>query len=149
MMDGVLGVEAKKCIGCYACEIACKEAHDMPPGQGSLIEVVRADSSRAETRKKGHYLPVVCVHCASPPCVEVCPEEAITQREDGIVLLDSSQCNGCQLCIEVCPYGAIFFDEESSVAFKCDLCMERMEQELWPSCVQHCFAQVFSFEPPE
>lgn len=146
-MKAMLAVDVKKCMGCYACEIACKEAHGLPPEEGSWIKVVRADARRAEAEEKGHYLPLVCVHCVSPACVEACPEGAIFQRQDGIVLLDSSSCTGCRLCLEDCPYGAIFFDEKEGIAFKCDLCSERIEEELWPSCVQHCFAQVFSFEP--
>ncbi len=146
-MEGVLGVDAKRCMGCYACEIACKVTHGLTAEKGAWIRIVRADATRAETEAKGHYLPVVCVHCESPSCVEVCPEGAIVQREDGIVLLDSSRCTGCRLCLEACPYGAIFFNEEEEVAAKCSLCVERLEQELWPSCVKHCFAQVFSFEP--
>ncbi len=146
-MNGILGVDAKKCMGCYACEIACKEVHGIPPDKGCWIKVEPADASRGQTEEKGHYLPMVCVHCASPPCVEACPEGVIAQREDGIVLLESAGCTGCKLCMEACPYGAIFFNEEDGVAIKCDLCVERVERELWPSCVQHCFAQVFRFEP--
>ena len=146
-MNGILGVDAKKCMGCYACETTCKEVHGIPPDKGSWIKVERADASRGQTEEKSHYLPMVCVHCASPPCVEACPDGAIEQHEDGTVLLDSAGCTGCKLCMEACPYGAIFFNEEDGVAFKCDLCAERVERELWPSCVQHCFAQVFRFEP--
>lgn len=146
-MDSILGVDLKKCMGCYACEIACKEIHGIPPEKGGWIKVVRADGTRAESEERGHYLPLVCVHCASPPCVEACPEGAIKQRKDGIVLLSSASCSGCRICVEVCPYESIFFDEEDGVAFKCDLCVERIDEELWPSCVQHCVAQVFSFEP--
>jgi len=145
-MNGMLSVDAKKCMGCYACETACKEVHGIPPEKGSWIKVVRSDATSSEAENRGHYLPMVCVHCASPPCVEACPEGVIAQREDGIVLLDSADCTGCELCMEACPYGAIFFNEDG-VAFKCDLCLERVERELWPSCVQHCFAQVFCFEP--
>jgi tetrathionate reductase subunit B len=145
-MQGLLDTDTKKCMGCYACEIACKEAHGLSTEKGSWIRVVRADETRAETEKTGHYLPVICVHCTSPPCIEACPEGAITKREDGVVFLDSANCSGCKSCLEACPYGAIFFDEEEDVAFKCDLCAERIEEELWPSCVQHCFAQVIFFE---
>ncbi|MGB3904246.1 MAG: 4Fe-4S dicluster domain-containing protein [Anaerolineae bacterium] len=146
-MNGMLSVHAKKCMGCYACEIACKEVHGIPQDKASRVRVVRSDATRSGAEEQGHYLPMVCVHCASPPCVEACPEGAIVQREDGTVLLDSAGCTGCKLCMEACPYGAIFFNEEDGVAFKCDLCAERVERELWPSCVQHCFAQVFRFEP--
>ncbi|TKJ31060.1 MAG: 4Fe-4S ferredoxin [Chloroflexi bacterium B3_Chlor] len=146
-MNGMLSVDAKKCMGCYACEIACKEVHGIPPEKLSWIKVVRSDAASSEAEKRGHYLLMVCVHCASPPCVEACPEGVIAQREDGIVLIDSADCTGCELCMEACPYGAIFFSEEDGVAFKCDLCLERVERELWPSCVQHCFAQAFCFEP--
>ena len=146
-MEGMLGVDVRKCMGCYACEIACKEAHAVPAHKGSWVKVVRADASRSEAEEKGHYLPLVCMHCLSPACVEACPEDALTQRRDGIVILDSSSCTGCRVCIEACPHEAIFFDDEEGVAFKCNLCAERIDAELWPSCVQHCFAQVFSFEP--
>jgi Fe-S-cluster-containing dehydrogenase component len=146
-MNAMLEVEARKCMGCYACEVACKEAHVIPPDQGSLIRISRADATRAEAEVRGHYRTLVCVHCVEPPCVEVCPEGAITRRDDGIVLLDSGNCTGCRSCAEVCPYDAIFFDEEGGVAIKCDLCAERMEAGLWPSCVKHCFAQVFFLEP--
>lgn len=147
-MNGMLTIDAKKCMGCYACEIACKEVHGIPAGKSSWIQVKRNDALRQQAEQEGHYLPMVCVHCTRPSCVEACPEEAIAQREDGIVVLDSSGCTGCGLCIEACPYGAIFFDEEG-VALKCDLCVERVEQEMWPSCVQHCFAQVLCLELPD
>lgn len=144
-MNGMLGVDATRCVGCYACEIACKEVHGLPAEKDAWIKVMRADATRTESQECGHYAVKVCIHCESAPCVEVCPEGAITQREDGIVLLDSAACSGCELCIDACPYGAIFF--EDGVAFKCDLCVERIEEERWPSCVQHCFARVFCFEP--
>lgn len=145
-MNGMLSIDARTCMGCYACEIACKEAHGIPPGKASWIQIERNDALRERAKEKGHYLPLVCVHCVSPACVEACPEAAIMQREGGIVVLDSDSCTGCMLCLEACPYGAIFFDEEEGVAIKCDLCVDRVEQELWPSCIQHCFAQVLSFE---
>ena len=125
-------VDTENCVGCYACEIACKEAHGLSAEKDGWIKVVRADAKRAETEEMGHYLPVICVHCTSPPCVEACPEGAISQREDGIVLLDSSNCTGCKSCLETCPFEAIFFDEGEDVAFKCDLCVDRPEG---PVCV--------------
>jgi len=68
----------------------------------------------------------------------VCPVDAITKREDGIVLIDEELCTGCKDCIEACPLGVMQFDEEKGLAEKCDLCVERIERGLQPACVAAC-----------
>ena len=79
----------------------------------------------------------LCRHCDEPPCVDACPEEAITRRSDGIVVMDYALCTGCQLCIAACPYGAIEFDTDKGIARKCNLCHHRIESGLIPACADN------------
>jgi Fe-S-cluster-containing dehydrogenase component len=92
------------------------------------------------------YRVNVCRHCDDPPCVDACPEEVITRRGDGIVVLDSDACTGCQACLDACPYGAIAFDEGNAVARKCNLCYQRVDQGLFPACADNiCLAHCIHF----
>ena len=91
------------------------------------------------------YFPRVCLHCAKPDCVAVCPTGASYRRtDDGIVLVDSEKCVGCKLCVWACPYGARAYDEVAGIVLKCTLCVERIEDarlaahERVPVCVAAC-----------
>jgi Fe-S-cluster-containing dehydrogenase component len=91
----------------------------------------------------------LCKHCDEPPCVSACPEEAIAKRSDGIVVMDYALCSGCQACIEVCPYDAIDFDDEKSIAQKCNLCHHRVDRGLIPACADNvCLAHCIYFGDP-
>jgi len=75
------------------------------------------------------------------------PEEAIGKREDGIVIMAYNLCTGCQACVEACPYDAIGFDEDKTVAQKCNLCYHRVDQELIPACADNiCPAHCIYFK---
>ena len=130
-------VDAKSCVGCNACEVACKQEHNLPVGPRWII--VFPDSvEEIEGRLQLRYVVSHCMHCSQPLCRDACPVGAITKREDGIVLIDEELCTGCRDCIEVCPLGVMQFDEEKSLAGKCDLCVERIERGLQPACVAAC-----------
>ena len=95
MTYGML-IDLKKCVGCHACSVACKEAHGTRPG-------VRR--SRVERTFEGIYpsvrktaVPMLCMHCEMPSCVEVCPQDATYKRDDGIVVIDKDKCIGCGAC---------------------------------------------------
>ena len=91
----------------------------------------------------------VCQHCDDPPCADACPEEAITRREDGIVVMDYEQCTGCELCIEACPYNAISFDTDKGIAQKCNRCHHRVDKGLIPACADNvCLAHCIYFGHP-
>ncbi|WP_421077135.1 4Fe-4S dicluster domain-containing protein [Methanothermococcus sp. Ax23] len=107
-----------KCDNCGDCVKACMGLHGV-----SRIGILEHD---------GRYLPVVCQHCASAPCKEVCPVEAI-ENKDGVIYLEESKCIGCGLCAMACPFGAISM---SDVAHKCSLCMEQEDDEC--ACVKAC-----------
>jgi len=74
------------CMGCHACEIACKQEH----GLGVGPRVVRV------LEKAPLFKPLFCHHCEDAPCALSCPEDAITaDSKTGVVLIDGERCNGC------------------------------------------------------
>ncbi len=118
----------KNCMGCHACEVACKQEHGLGVGP-RLVYVIE---------KSFDFIPVYCHHCAKAPCKEACPVEAISRNEQGIVLIDNDLCIGCKECIEACPFGAMQFDDNQEIAVKCDLCVERLADNKQPSCMSVC-----------
>jgi Fe-S-cluster-containing dehydrogenase component len=116
------------CMGCHACEVACKQEHGLGVGP-RLVRVLE---------KSPAYLPIYCHHCAKAPCKAACPVEAISRNEQGIVLIDNDLCIGCRECLEACPFGAMQFDEQDEIAVKCDLCIERLAGKKQPACLSVC-----------
>ena len=143
-----LFVDLDRCIGCYACEVACKQEHGLPAGP-RWIRVVRDGPRETAGGLQLDFYPRMCRHCEEPPCAEVCPERAISKGASGLVTIDPGLCTGCGACVEGCPFGLMAFDREAGKASKCDLCGERIGQGLEPSCVACCpgKALVFSKEP--
>jgi Fe-S-cluster-containing dehydrogenase component len=116
------------CMGCHACEVACKQEHGLDEG-ARLIKVLE---------RSPVFIPIYCHHCSKPPCRDSCPVEAIVRDERGIVRVDEELCIGCMACVEACPFGAMQFDEEREVALKCDLCYERLDNGEGPACSLAC-----------
>ena len=160
-----LVIDLLKCMGCQACAVACKAERGTPPGilynKVKLIEIGRYPNARLK------FLPISCMHCRKPKCVEVCPTEASYQQEDGIVLIDKKKCIGCGACVLACPYGSrtlltemnTYFENRSSTPYerliqrtfkvgtvvKCDLCTHRLEKGRLPACVETCPSLARSF----
>jgi len=132
-----LMVNTEDCVGCNACEVACKQEHNLPVGP-RWIRVYPDGPREIEGKLQLRYIVTHCMHCSDPLCRDACPVDAITKREDGLVLIDEELCIGCKDCIEACPLGAMQFDEEKGVAQKCDLCVDRLESGLSPACVAAC-----------
>ena len=132
-----LAFQSKFCVGCFACESACKQEHALAEGV-RWIRVKREERMGNDDKPFLSFSLDVCEHCDDPPCQPVCPSEAIKKQEDGTVLLDPELCTGCQECIEACPYGVITYDEKNEAASKCNLCHHRLERKLAPSCVVNC-----------
>lgn len=118
----------KDCTGCHACEVACKQEHALGVGP-RLVRVIE---------KSPDFKPVYCHHCAKAPCREACPVEAITRNGRGIVLIDHDLCIGCKACVEACPFGAMQFDDDRELALKCDMCIERQNEDKRPACASIC-----------
>jgi len=118
----------KDCMGCHACEVACKQEHNLGVGP-RLIRVVE---------RSPHFFPVFCHHCTKAPCKAACPADAIFRNEQGIVLIKEENCIGCRACVEACPFGAMQFEEEREVAVKCDLCIDSVGTGELTACAKAC-----------
>lgn len=133
-----------KCNGCKACQIACKDKHDLPVGVtwrrvaeysgGTWQE----DEHTAVPNVFAYYTSMACNHCENPICVQVCPTTAMTVRDDGTVYVDDEKCVGCRYCEWACPYSAPQFNAETGHMTKCDLCADYREQGQDPACVAAC-----------
>ncbi|RDB70721.1 4Fe-4S dicluster domain-containing protein [Eggerthella sinensis] len=142
-------VDLDRCIGCYACEIACKQENDV--NLGSYWNKVQTMGPYGDfPHVEMYFLPTMCQHCSSPTCVSVCPTGATYQRdEDGIVLIDREKCIGCQYCAMACPYGARTFNKKQKVVEKCTLCVHLQAVGEKPACVKCCTAEARIFGDAE
>jgi Fe-S-cluster-containing dehydrogenase component len=136
-MEYTLMVNTQDCVGCNACEVACKQEHNLPIGP-RLIRVHPNSPREIEGKPQLRYMVTHCLHCSHPTCKDACPVEAITKREDGLVLINETLCIGCKDCVEACPLGVMQFNEERGVAQKCNLCVDRLDSGAQPACVAAC-----------
>jgi len=134
------------CIGCRACEIACKDKNGLGPGP-RLRRVMYIEGGTFP-EVYAYKVNMSCNHCAEPACLPTCPTGAIFKRkEDGIVDIDSTLCIGCRRCEAACPFGAPQFDVESNTVKKCNLCVDEIEAGRKPYCVQACMMRVLDIGP--
>lgn len=163
-------VDLQKCrkeTGCDACIRACNSTHNIPHISDPKHEVKWIwtepyetvfpfmQSGYAQQSDAGIQVPLMCNHCASPPCVRVCPTQATWKRDDGIVMMDWHRCIGCRYCMAACPYGSRSFNWQDprpaiasinpdfptrtkGVVEKCNFCEERLARGLSPACVAAC-----------
>ncbi len=132
------------CNGCKACQIACKDKHDLPIGVKWRRVVEYSGGSwqrRGDTFTPNvftYYTSVACNHCENPVCSQVCPTTAMTVRDDGTVFVDQDKCVGCRYCEWACPYSAPQFNAETGHMSKCDLCKDYRDAGEDPACVAAC-----------
>ena len=110
-------INTKKCVGCYACRMACQMINKLEPEEAFIsykeIEQGTYPSVYAET------VPVQCMHCENAPCQQVCPTHATYTTDSGVVLVDEEKCIGCKYCMAACPYGVRIQIEKTGVIEKC------------------------------
>jgi formate dehydrogenase iron-sulfur subunit len=156
------------CIGCKACEVACKEWNHVPVdglnflgssydntgelGANSWRHVAFIEQNRpvaADGSGGMRWLmnSDVCKHCAHAACLEVCPTGALMRTEFGTVVVQPDICNGCGYCVSACPFGVIERREGDGRAFKCTLCYDRLKGDMQPACAQACPTQSIQFGP--
>ena len=125
-------VDPGRCIGCEACVHACTEC-DTHRGH-SMIHLEFID--RALTTQT---VPVVCMHCDSPTCAEVCPADAIKRTGDGVVqTARKPRCIACNNCVLACPFGVPKMKSDMELMMKCDMCYDRTSTGRKPMCATVC-----------
>jgi len=147
-------IDSTKCSsGCTDCVSACRSENGLPENPGATdAQWIRKIEIKEIRTGKTQSLPVMCQHCAEPPCVDVCPTGASFKRADGIVLVDKHICIGCRYCVMACPYKARSFIHEPVTNQKpdvprgmgtvegCTMCVHKVDRGEQPACVQACSA---------
>jgi formate dehydrogenase iron-sulfur subunit len=153
------------CIGCKACEVACKEWNQVPEdglewtgfshdnSQGLSADTWRHVAFVEQRVPIGAHQPNfqreaegfrwlmasdVCKHCTHAACLDVCPTGAIFRTEFGTVVVQEDICNGCGYCVPACPYGVLDKREDDGRIFKCTLCYDRLGVGQEPACAKAC-----------
>jgi len=132
-------IDPNRCIGCQACVQACGEC-DTHKGRPMIhLEYVERSQSI-------QTVPVVCMHCDSPTCAEVCPADAIKKTEDGVVQsARKPRCIACNNCVYACPFGVPKMQVELDLMMKCDMCYDRTSVGKRPMCATVCPSQALFF----
>ncbi len=161
------------CIGCKACEVACKQWNELPADGYALSGESYDNTGRLSSSSWRHVafveqmdrttpadsrwmmLSDVCKHCTHAGCLEACPTGAIMRNEFGNVYIQPDICNGCGYCVPSCPFGvvAVQYGELGAhasapgVAQKCTLCYDRQKDGLEPACAKACPTDSITFGP--
>lgn len=152
-------VDTSKCTGCKACTVACKEWNDLPAEKTQLVTSYQ--TMKDFTPKTWTYITFTekyekpnmnwymrkaqCFHCGEPACLKACSSNAISKTESGYVVINPELCIGCGYCVENCTFGVVKLDTTTKKAHKCTGCIERVENNLKPACVQTCQPGALTF----
>jgi formate dehydrogenase iron-sulfur subunit len=152
------------CIGCKACEVACKEWNALPAEEFKLSgrsydntgalsattwrhvrfveKLGESDGNRATALQpfQSNWLMMsdVCKHCSPAPCLQACPTGSLFRTEFDTVVVQQDICNGCGYCVPACPFGVVELNEPDGKAHKCTLCYDRLKGGLEPACAKAC-----------
>ena len=147
------------CIGCKACEVACKEWNGVPVDERLVFAAESYDNTGALgadtwrhvafVEQPGRWLMSsdVCKHCTRAGCLEVCPTGALFRTDFGTVVVQQDVCNGCGYCVPACPFGVIDQRKDDGRVWKCTLCYDRLQGGLTPACAQACPTTSIQFGP--
>ncbi len=156
------------CIGCKACEVACKEWNQLEGNAPSFLADSFDNTGQLDAQNWRHVrfidqvpdqpssagngtawllMSDVCKHCKQASCMEVCPTGAIVRTEYDTVFIQQDVCNGCRNCIAACPYSVIGMNQSTGTAHKCTLCYDRLQAGMEPACAKACPTQSIQFGP--
>jgi formate dehydrogenase iron-sulfur subunit len=152
------------CIGCKACEVACKQWNQLPAdglrftgysydNTGHLSESTwRHVTFKEKTNGDGGVsrwlmMSDVCKHCERAPCVESCPTGSLVYNEFGNVYVQQDICNGCGYCVSACPFGVLGRSDADGHAHKCTMCYDRQTAGMEPACAKVCPTASIQFGP--
>lgn len=156
-MSKVFIFDSSKCNGCRNCQIACKDEHvdndwspyaKPQPDTGQFWTRVEEKVRGQVPKVKISYTVRMCQHCADAPCKKAAPE-AVSVREDGLVIVDPEKAQGLRVLVDACPYGAIFYNEELDLPQKCTGCAHLVDAGQTPHCVDVCPHEVIRFGDEE
>lgn len=162
-------IDTERCTGCHACALACKLNNNLPKGVwwndiktegGDTDDTASGEWPNNEMR----FWPIACQHCKEPLCLSVCPTGATQQREDGIVIVDSELCIGCEACKKACPYDVRVLESDEPEYYqdimlgqfdapqhkggsmgKCTFCANLIDRGKQPACIAVCPIEARTF----
>jgi len=144
-------LDTTACSGCKACQVACKDKHDLEAGRlwrrvatvegGEWVQRGAAWTTTAFA----YSVSLSCMHCENPACVSGCPTGAMRKLGDGTVTIAAERCLGCRYCEWLCPYGAPRYDPNARRMSKCDLCADERQAGRPPACVSSCPMRALDF----
>lgn len=153
-MSKAMLIDLTKCIGCRACQAACKQWHNHPAettqNNGSYQNPPQLSEKTAtvvtfnEVMYEGDFAWVFakrqCMHCEHPACASACTVGALQKTAEGPVIYDAKKCIGCRYCQYACPFDVPKFEWEQSLGLitKCDMCADRQAEGLTPACAKAC-----------
>lgn len=129
--------DVTRCIGCKACEVACKDQNHLPENDDTKLT---ARTWNIVQQYGELYVRRFCMHCQTPTCVSVCPVGAFVKRDDGVVLYDENKCIGCRYCMAACPFQVPKYEWDSTLprVQKCIMCASRLQKGEQPACTEIC-----------
>jgi len=148
MKERYLVIDVAQCENCNNCFLACKDEHvgNVWPGYAASAPNAGPSWICIEGKERGQYpvidvayLPVLCMHCADPPCMKAAKDGAVYKRPDGIVMIDPLKAKGQTQIMHACPYHAVVWNGEAQIPQKCTLCGHLLDKG-WGTtrCVQSC-----------
>jgi len=157
------------CIGCKACEVACKQWNQLPSdgfewsgnsydnttelSATSWRHVKFIEQFSLETSGEGENRWLMmsdhCKHCTAAPCNQACPTGAIIHNDFENVYIQADICNGCSSCVAACPFGVITRSDMGGHSHKCTLCFDRQRDGLVPACAKACPTESIQYGPIE
>ncbi len=137
VLKSIISVDVERCTGCRNCELACslRKTGTFNPGR-ARIRIIKDETN-------GIIVPMVCLQCERPLCLEACPTGAIRPDDKGILYVEEGVCIGCGNCVTACVFGGIELDPVTLKAIKCDMCGGD------PACVKACGYDALTVRPAD